>query len=163
MYPSRFSLVGTLFTSSSLSRRLLCSRSFESSAFELSRHCLLSRSFESSAFKLSTSRSRSLILHKSTHCLKVLSDIVIVLSLSKRIVFPETILKCFAIFSSLQFFVIYLLAGIGGRGGRKTTSFSPYPPNIFTLRNLLGAVPWPVCAVCIGSPLPQLGVPHICQ
>src|SRR5262252_861717 len=32
-----------------------------------------------------------------------------------------------------------------------------------TLRNRAGAAPWPVPITCMGSPLPQLGVPHIFQ
>jgi hypothetical protein len=31
------------------------------------------------------------------------------------------------------------------------------------LRNRAGAAPWPVPMVCMGWPLPQLGVPHSVQ
>src|SRR5258707_7057644 len=38
--------------------------------------------------------------------------------------------------------------------------FPLYAVPIFTPRNLAGAAPWPVPMVCMGWPLPQLGVPH---
>src|SRR3974390_2811692 len=57
-----------------------------------------------------------------------------------------------------------------GDATRRTSASFPYTAHwlenavpILTFRKRAGEAPWPVPIVCIGCPLPQLGVPHKTQ